>query len=599
MAPREKSFFQDRKTNFYLISKKYSDRSGWISLVRLSIFIVSLVLAIYWANEEEIFLFSLIVVVFFISFAGLVHYHNNLKYKEQHNRFLLQINQDEIDRIENRMAHLDQGIEMIDPDHAYHADLDIFGKHSLFQLLNRTSSSNGKKRLASWLSEPATPEKIRNRQKAIMELSEKIDFIQEFQARGMHYQKKTDTDALLSWMKSKNLLQGNVYFMISSWVFPAISIITFVLFLFSVISAVWLILALIVNSFVLLSILENVGDIHRQTMNSIDVLKALEARLILIEKHQFHSGKLTEIRGKLFYDKEKASKIIGKLKRILMNLENRRNMIYQVFNFFLLLDLHYTMITERWKNKYSDDVRNWMDSVSETEVLISIAGYSHANPEYVFPEIVNTSYCINAQELGHPLIAYEKRKNNDFNLNGKGKTVMITGSNMAGKSTFLRTVGVNAVLALAGAPVCARRLEISPVQIFTSMRTQDVLEENISSFYAELKRIEQLLHLVNIQRNVFFLLDEVLKGTNSKDRHLGAVSLVRQLSGLNTSGLISTHDLDLARETMKSSDVINYSFESMIRDNEIYFDYKLRKGICETFNASKLMEKMGIKLVNG
>jgi DNA mismatch repair ATPase MutS len=187
--------------------------------------------------------------------------------------------------------------------------------------------------------------------------------------------------------------------------------------------------------------------------------------------------------------------------------------------------------------------------------------------------------------------------NNNFSFAGKGTIVLITGSNMSGKSTFLRTVGINAVLALAGAPVCSEKLTISSFRVFAGMRSRDNLEESISGFYAELKRIRQLIDYITGEIPVLFLLDEILKGTNSIDRHLGAVSLVHQLSGKNTCGMISTHDLDLARQTMKNRYVQNFSFESSIKGEEIIFDYKLRPGICETFNASILMEKMGIQLI--
>lgn len=343
--------------------------------------------------------------------------------------------------------------------------------------------------------------------------------------------------------------------------------------------------------------MNEIKTIHESTSASIKSLQSFEALIGMVEKKEFRTTRLQEISSDFRLPGTPASKIIGHLKRILQQLDNRSNQIYQLANLLFLLDLHYSIAAEKWKKRQPENIKKWFLRLGEMEALNSLAGYRYANPDYSFPEISSRNFVLQADNMGHPLIPYGQRVNNNFSLNGVGTIAMITGSNMAGKSTFLRTVGVNVILALMGAPVCAQKLFISNFRVFTSMRTQDNLEENISSFYAELKRIRQLLDHIDQAVPLLFLLDEILKGTNSNDRHLGAVSLVNQLSGEKVSGLISTHDLDLARDTMKSSRIVNYSFESKILGDEINFDYKLRPGICETFNASKLMEKMGIRLL--
>jgi DNA mismatch repair ATPase MutS len=231
------------------------------------------------------------------------------------------------------------------------------------------------------------------------------------------------------------------------------------------------------------------------------------------------------------------------------------------------------------------------------EVLSSVAGFHYSNPGYVFPRIAPEPYTIRFTALGHPLIVEPKRVCNDFGMDGRGTIAMITGSNMAGKSTFLRSVGINMVLALMGGPCCATHAEVSNMNVFSSMRTQDNLEEGVSSFYAELKRVEQLLQLITKGEPVFFLLDEMFKGTNSEDRHKGGFSLIKQLQGLNAFGIISTHDLDLARLADVHALAASYSFNSRILDGELLFDYKLTAGRCTDFNASELMKRSGINIL--
>jgi DNA mismatch repair ATPase MutS len=262
-----------------------------------------------------------------------------------------------------------------------------------------------------------------------------------------------------------------------------------------------------------------------------------------------------------------------------------------------LWDLFYLLRLETWKEQVTADIQKWMDAVSEAETINSLAGYYHANPDYILPVISSGDLHLEAKDMAHPLIVKGKGVSNSIALQGRGKTIVVTGSNMSGKSTFLRTVGINAVLAMAGAPVCATYFAVSLCQVFTSMRTQDSLEESTSSFYAELKRLKQLIDSLPAEQPILYLLDEILKGTNSHDRHLGAQALIRQLHKHNATGFISTHDLALGEMADELPDsVFNYSFNSEIVDDKLYFDYTLRQGVCQSFNASKLMQQIGIEM---
>ncbi|MFO7524892.1 MAG: hypothetical protein R6W68_05525, partial [Ignavibacteriaceae bacterium] len=236
--------------------------------------------------------------------------------------------------------------------------------------------------------------------------------------------------------------------------------------------------------------------------------------------------------------------------------------------------------------------------VSEFEVINSLAGFCYSNPSYAFPEITEKNNYVHFESLGHPLINSNKRVCNNFHSEGQGNIVMITGSNMGGKSTFLRAVGVNLVLSLAGAPCCAKIGQVSNLKLYSSMRTQDNLKKGISSFYAELSRIEKMLKLIESSQNIFFLLDEMFKGTNSEDRHKGGFSLINQISKLKTSGIIATHDIKLAKLSGNTKLVTNYSFNSEIKNDTMHFSYKLQPGICNDFNASELMKKSGIEILS-
>jgi DNA mismatch repair ATPase MutS len=347
-------------------------------------------------------------------------------------------------------------------------------------------------------------------------------------------------------------------------------------------------------------------EIIEKTHHNIKILGGYQSLITSIESEKFDSAILQRLQTTFRQHGYSAAGEINKLKNILeiAKLRGTRgssvgaNLFYTVINVFCPLDVYWILLTEKWKIKNSIYLRTWASAVGEFEVLSSVAGFSYSNPTFSFPEIKQGTYHLHFERLGHPLINPESRVYNDFQLMGRGEIALITGSNMAGKSTFLRTVGINLVLAFMGAPCCAKAAQVSSMKVFSSMRTQDNLEEGVSSFYAELKRMEQLLVLIESGQAVLFLLDELFKGTNSKDRYKGGVSLIKQLSDLNAFGLISTHDLELAKLASSYTRVANYSFNSVIREEEMIFDYALTKGICQDFNASELMKRSGIKILS-
>ncbi|MDN5201842.1 DNA mismatch repair protein MutS [Fulvivirgaceae bacterium BMA10] len=595
MEPRE--IFQKRINEFKEVAEALKIQSNRFSIIRIVCFLLSIVLLVYFANAGNLGALLAVVLIFPFLFGTIVKYHNRLIYRRNHHVFLQTINQSESVRQEGNLKPFDQGEEFLDIQHPYVADLDVFGKNSLFQLLNRTTTGSGRALLADWLKTHSGKTEIEKRQEAVKELSKNIDWRQDLQARGMHFQdEESHIHTLLEWIEEPDRLTAKTMYWFLQIIMPVITIALIILYFSYGISGYIPFAAIVVNSLILKKVFEIATETTEKTSASIKALKAYNSLIGKIENTTFESEKLQLLQANFSHDDFLASHEIKKLQVILDNLETRANILYWFFNAVFLLDLYWLLRAEHWKRKTKVDVSHWFDAISEFEVLNSLAGFSFANRDFCFPIMRDESYSLSAKHIGHPLIKSKQRISNNFSMKGKGKVIVITGSNMSGKSTFLRTIGVNTVLAQIGAPVCAEEMEVGVIQVFTSMRTQDDLEESVSSFYAELKRLRQLLDLLEKDEPVLFMLDEILKGTNSKDRHNGAISLIKQLSTLNASGFVSTHDLELGNLAKESDFVENYSFNSQIIGDEIIFDYKLHDGICKSFNASKLMERIGIKM---
>lgn len=596
------STYEERIRLFKTKASKLAEQYTHLSWMRTLLFVSFLIGIVYFANAQNSNAIFIVAIIFIIAFPLLVRHHNQLKKRRFHMDSLVEINEEEIARLKGKLKGMETGGKFLDLQHPYTGDLDVFGEHSLYQLIKRASTYKGKALLASWLMHPADREEILSRQQAVQEMKEKLDWRQDFQANGrVAKENEEDTDTLLRWVEEPIALEKRSLYKLAMIIMPLITLAGIILYFISGISGYWPITAIFVNGFILWSTAEKASLTHKKTFSSISALQAYRAMIRSVEDTDFQHERLQKLQANFLHEGIQASKEISKLEYILDNFNARANVFYHIFNIVFLLDVYWLLRADKWKSNLKGDIRHWFDSISELETLNSIAGFSFSHPEYIVPEIVEEGYVFEAEALGHCLIDANKRVNNDFSMQGKGKVCIITGSNMSGKSTFLRTVGVNVVLALMGAPVCAKKLKTSVIQVFTSMRTQDSLEESVSSFYAELKRLKQLLQMLeNPQQNpkmpVMYMLDEILKGTNSQDRHNGAASLIKQLSKLPAFGFVSTHDLELGKMENELNTVINYSFTSSIEQDEIYFDYKIHDGICKSFNASKLMAKMGIAI---
>lgn len=585
-----------------------------ISLLRLLIFVISSTILITLFSINLITPIFIVFPISIICFALVVKHHNKIAYLRKHTSFLKRINESEILREECNLEEFDTGHKFINQNHPYTSDLDIFGQHSIFQLVNRTTTESGMILLSEWLSEPAPNYEIHDRQKAIKELSQKLDWRQDFQASGMHYKnKKSDYYKLLDWVGAPVvLLKYRRIYIAVAIILSILSLLGLFLFIINLTSPTWYIYilscitVLFVNYIILRKVNPLAEEIVETSTGNLNTLRGYRTLINKIESESFKSKKLYELQSILIKGKYSAFNEINRLCRILDFSHQRPikkqpiggNHFYFILNCFLLLDIYLIIGAEKWKSKNKAFLKPWSRVVSEFEVINSFAGFCYSNPSYTFPEITEKNNYVHFELLGHPLINSNKRVCNNFHSEGHGNIVMITGSNMGGKSTFLRTVGVNLVLALTGAPCCAKYGQVSNLKLYTSMRTQDNLKEGISSFYAELDRIEKMLKLIKSSHNVFFLLDEMFKGTNSEDRHKGGFSLINQISKLKTSGIIATHDIKLAKLSENKMLVTNYSFNSEIINDSMIFSYELHPDICNDFNASALMEKSGIKIIS-
>jgi hypothetical protein len=530
-------------------------------------------------------------------FGFILNLHLKSGRKKLKHQYLSEINQAELDCLQDNYSVFADGSQYAVKEHPYLNDLDILGKHSVYQYINRTNTEPGASCLAEWLKYAPPFSEIKERQEAIKELSNKIGWQQEL--RSIFYINPSSAQnpkSLTDWCNEPPEFNNSGWFLFILR-FQTIVTIALLILLFFGLPEIYIILALLLNAGLNYAYTKKINAIQSRLSRSCSFLQSYSEIINLIEKESFESLKLVDLKNKVA-GKQPASKTIKKLASLTKKLDYRLNIVVGIpLNLFLFWDIHQCLKLEKWKTNYKENVNDWFRVMAETEALSSLANLYHNHSDWVFPVVNNTYFRLEAKGAGHPLIPAEKRIINDFMLDDKGKIALVTGSNMSGKSTFLRTCGVNMVLAMAGAPVCASKFETSYVKIYSSMRIADSLEENTSSFYAELKKLAQIIQVVKQKENVFLLLDEILRGTNSEDRHTGSVALIRQLIKNNTSGIVATHDLGLSfleEELPQNIDI--YNFDVKIKGEELYFDYQINKGICKSLNASILMKKMGIEI---
>lgn len=590
-----KQVFSAEKNKASEKAKNASHTSGALAIARFVAFMIYLICTVYLANERwatGVFVSTLLFVVFF---SLLVKFHKRIKDELRLQQALAEINQQELLRMDwKHHEFLADGKEFVDRKHPYSYDLDLFGKGSLFQWINRTVTANGAKILANWLKEQASLQQICQRQEAVKELSSAPTFLQEFEgnARVLSNDKMEITQLLL-WIAEPAQVAKASWLRWAYWVLPVHFFLqAFLAFYFAEYPVFWAVLALMINLAVVGRFNAYITSLIEGTTLALPVFKMYAQMMVQLGGQQFESQLITGYQKQLQDTGALAS--IGKLNRLLGLLEYRLNAVFAfTVNAVLLLDIRWVQQLEAWKAQHHQHLAQWIQVLGEIEALNSLATTLYANPDFTLPRVKEQPFQLKANQIGHPLIHAEKRVDNSFEMDGNGQLVILSGSNMAGKSTFLRTLAINMALAFAGGPVCAKQLVVSRALLFTSMRIEDSLNENLSSFYAELTRLQQLFKLLAEREDVFYMLDEILRGTNSEDRYRGVMSILKRLLKTKASGMISTHDLKLAELAHEQENQVrNFSFESTIQQGKIYFDYQLKAGVCRSFNAYELMKEL-------
>ena len=499
-----------------------------------------------------------------------------------------------IARIEDRWSgHGNQGTRFDDPHHVYAADLDLFGPGNLFELLSIARTRMGENALASWLLAPAPVATVLERQQAIAELRERLDLREDLAALGETAGVGVQPEELLRWAESPNQLRVG-------WVLPVALVLPLLL---TATLVIWsntgvaspLIVVLALEFGVMRLLRRQLVEVFNSTERAFDSLKLLASLTARLEREPVQTALSKRLLAQLSSEGIRASQAIARLGTVVQFIESRRNIIIAILDLPLLYSVHAALAGERWRRHHGHAVRAWLQAIGDLEALISLSGYSYEHPDDPFPELVDGAASFEAASIGHPLLAGAVCVRNDVAIAGDTRVLLISGSNMSGKSTLLRTVGINTVLAMAGAPVRAQRLRLSPLQVGANIRINDSLHEGSSRFYAEITRLRHLNELAAHTPPLLFLLDEVLQGTNSRDRFVGAQGVIRALLGRGSIGLVTTHDLALTEiDVAAGGRLRNLHFQDELRDGRMKFDFKLHEGIVTKSNGLELMRSIGL-----
>lgn len=586
------SHAQKEANKFKALANKYS-------LLRLAIFATIIIMTGIAIEMDDFTFFMIVFVIMVVAFLLLVSKQSEFEKQKHYFNNLVKVYQNELDSMLSYANLYDDGAQFNNDKHFYSADLDIFGNASLYKLTNRAATSLGKQKLAIWFDAPSQKETILLRQTAISEIASKDAWKPETQALLLfaNQEKQDQLPNLFKYLKIPLDLPNekvlNLYAKIAPYLLGVL-----------IIGGYYV---PIVSSFSVLVGLINMGIVFSKAMyikradliagKIGDVLNNYALVFQKIENESWESAY-----NKTFSDFLKNDGTSNKIKSlsILINkLNYHLNIIIGfILNLFFLWDIRQIIAIENWKRYNQKSLETAFDVIAEFEALMSLASLKINYPDWATPEIVeNNDYTLIANGMAHPLISSTKRVNNDFELNNTRKIDIITGSNMAGKSTFLRTVGINTVLALCGAPVCAEEMKVSVITIISYMRIKDNLNESTSTFKAELDRLQMLLNEVATNKKVFFLIDEMLRGTNSVDKYLGSKAVIKNLITKNGVGMVATHDLQIADlENSYPNYIRNFYFDIQVIEGEMLFDYKIKPGACKTFNATLLLKQIGIEV---
>ena len=569
---------------------------------------VGLCVAMAWAPLPRATWIAVAVLV--VVFAALVVQHGRVIAQRDRFAAALRFHARGLARLDGKWHdEPSTGDAFVTANHPYAGDLDVFGRASLFQLLDATETQVGAQLLAAWLKGAvgAYPDDVRARQAAVRDLAPRVAFREQISALGAMLggggragESKPDPGPFLAWAEGETPLDAGPFIPWFARLMPLVTVAA-IAFARSLPSFTWVglvVLQLVVTAQVRGRVAKIAAAVTSRERGLVGYAELIQA----VEVEPFEADLLKTAQEKLHASGARATAEMASLGRILGFLEARQNEVFRAFVGPLLLwDLNCVLFLEAWRLRAGARARPWLEALGHVEALASLSGFAFERPDHAFPELA-PSPCFVASSLGHPLIAEGKRVANDVALDARGRALIVTGSNMSGKSTLLRAMGVNAILALAGAPACAKGLTIGDLRLVTSMRVSDSLEEGVSHFYAELQRLKMVIDMArgssSGSRAVFFLLDEILHGTNSRERLIGARAIVRELVGRGALGAVSTHDLGIGDlESELAGQVKNVHFEEQVEGERMTFDYRLREGLVQSSNALRLMKLVGIDVL--
>ncbi len=584
-------YYNQTKTNYTDLAKKEDGKLGKLTFLRFILGFTTLIL-VYNAIVNATTLKIVFIALLILGFAVLVYFFRKSKAKIQRLNLLVEINKIEIEFLESNTTPFTDGIEFEPENHPYCSDIDVLGKNSLYQHLNRTESQAGKRKLAETLLFFSEKEKIQKRQKAIAELNDLIDWRQQFTVACKLGKDEPKVISTINTWQNQTLKIDKIL-RIGAYILPIICVASLLLYFvvqdpfYLKITGVLFAFNLSFSSPVIRKIMKELkysGELGTQFKSYSEIIHQIEIQ-------DFESELLNELKSNLNHSNKNASVTLNELGTIFNHLENIANLpVLLIANGFFCFHVHQYRKLVNWKKNNTINLSNWINLIGDFEELNSFANFKFNNPEYVFPHLANS---LSFDTIHHPLLKKTIAVGNSIDFSNQGFTIL-TGSNMSGKSTFLRTIGIGMVLSNSGSVVSAKEVSYLPIPFIATMRLSDSLSDATSYFYAEVKRLNQIIQ--NLEKKPYFvLLDEILRGTNSDDKLEGTLGVVKKLARMNTNGMIATHDLavcELSKEFPEQ--LINRCFEVELLENDLQFDYTLREGVCKNKSATFIMRKMGV-----
>ncbi|AEM70784.1 DNA mismatch repair protein MutS domain protein [Allomuricauda ruestringensis DSM 13258] len=583
-----KEFYTNQKSAYQTEQQREKKKLSLLATLRLTIFVtIWFTIYLFWDTTVLVVVLPLLIV----SFLYLVVRFSNVKRHKKYLERLIDINNKELQILNRRFHDFPDGSEFLELGHPYAQDLDLFGRGSFYQYANRTTLQQGREVFSNLLLD-GYPKDIAKKQEAIQELVKLPEWRQHFSALAGETQPKISPEVVSDWMKNHKSFMPK-------WA----GVVPPIFALLSILAITLAAMGIVPESLVLFWYFLGVGVVGRYAKNIVGfTTKVSEAqetiqqhqRLISeLEEHTLNSELLQELQKKLVVKGEKTSKILKRFSQSMTMLEQQFNLIVSFFGQGLgLYSLFYAYQVESWIAKYGTEVESWFSAIAQFDAYITLGTYAFNHPDHTYPNLVQGETVLKAKEVGHPLVDPEKNVLNDFEI-GKGRFCIVTGANMAGKSTFLRAIALQIVMANMGLPVLGKDVKYAPVRLLTSMRSSDSLADETSYFYAELKRLKYIVEELE-KDDCFVVLDEILKGTNSVDKAEGSKKFVERLVRNGSTGMVATHDLSLCTLADQLPEVENRYFDAQIVNGELFFDYRFKEGVCQNMNASFLLKNMGI-----